>query len=200
MSRLLQIIVLAAAALTIGAHAIHAPAAAKPEPVVASAPAPVADLASVAATKAQPVKLTTVKHMKVVKHRRHVKVAKHHRTPRHVAQHKQRSGAQAAHTVTPALAPMAAPAASIGHNVHRLAQTGVTTMSHHHSPPRQNVHRGRAPSSMSAAARRAMFASKAKPSAVNAAFNDHAQRQGSAARKLTTQQAAALQASGSKTY
>lgn len=45
-----------------------------------------------------------------------------------------------------------------------------------------------------------MFARKATESAANTAFNSDAQRTGSGARKLTPQQAAALQAYGSKTY
>jgi hypothetical protein len=73
-------------------------------------------------------------------------------------------------------------------------------MSTRHTHPRQNVHRGRSPVSISPAARKAMFAGNAKPSAANAAFNNRAARQGSGARKITPGQAAALQASGSKTY
>jgi hypothetical protein len=70
-------------------------------------------------------------------------------------------------------------------------------MSHKHRPaPRQNVHRGRSPVTTP----RTTSHVKAKPSAANAAFNNRAARQGSGAHKITPAQAAALQASGSKTY
>jgi hypothetical protein len=69
-------------------------------------------------------------------------------------------------------------------------------MSHKHNPPRQNVHRGRAP----VTAPEATTHASPKASAANAAFNTAACRTGSAARKITPSQAAALKASGSRTY
>lgn len=45
-------------------------------------------------------------------------------------------------------------------------------MSHFHKPPRQNVHRGRAPVTTPRAGKSAT----PKPSKANAAFNAHAQR------------------------